>query len=176
MKNALGMIQVYTGDGKGKTTASLGLAMRACGHGLKVCMLQFMKDDPKYGEVQAAKYLPGFKLIPVGRNDFVNLADPAEIDIKLAQDGWELAKTVIQSGEYDIGILDEVNVAMACKLLNTQKVAAFLQEAKGKGTEIVLTGRYAPQAIIDMADLVTEMKEIRHPYMQGIEGREGIEY
>lgn len=176
MSNALGMIQVYTGDGKGKTTASLGLALRACGHGLKVCMIQFMKDNPKYGEVQAAHYLPSFKIIPVGRDEFVNLANPEEIDIKLARDGWKQAKAILQSGEYDLVILDELNVATACKLLDTQEVVDFLQEVRGRKTEIVLTGRYAPQAIMDIADLVTEMKEIRHPYAQGVESREGVEY
>jgi cob(I)alamin adenosyltransferase len=176
MRNTLGMIQVYTGDGKGKTTASLGLALRASGHGLKVCMIQFMKDNPKYGEVQAAHYLPNFKIIPVGRDEFVNLANPEEIDIKLARDGWELAKSILHSEEYDLVILDELNVATACKLLDTQEVIEFLQRVRGGKTEIILTGRYAPQAIIDMADLVTEMKEIRHPYAKGVECREGVEY
>lgn len=172
----LGMIQVYTGNGKGKTTASLGLALRATGHGLKVCMVQFMKDNTEYGEVRASEFLPGFKLVQVGRNDFVNLSDPEKIDMDLAQAGWLQAKNVIHSGEFNLVILDEINVAMACKLIDTDEVVSFLEQHRGKGIEIVLTGRYAPSAIMEMADLVTEMREVRHPFAKGIESREGIEF
>ena len=175
----LGLIQVYTGNGKGKTTASIGLAFRACGHGLKVCMIQFMKDNQQYGEFKASKYLPGFKIIQVGRNDFVNLESPEEIDINLAGEGWTLAKSIILSEEYDIVILDEINVAMACKLLNVNEVVSFLTEeckSLAKRPEIILTGRYAPPQIIEMAHLVTEMKEVRHNYTDGIEARQGIEF
>ncbi|SDF26065.1 cob(I)alamin adenosyltransferase [Sporolituus thermophilus DSM 23256] len=175
MKTSLGLIQVYTGNGKGKTTASLGLALRACGHGFKVCMFQFMKNNPDYGEMKAAHLLPGFKIIPVGRNEFVNLKNPESIDIQLARDGWELAKSVLRSREYNIVILDEINVAMACGLVDTREVVSFLQEIKGE-TEILLTGRYAPAEIIAIADLVTEMCEVRHPYSQGVEARQGIDY
>ena len=175
MKTSLGLIQVYTGNGKGKTTASLGLALRACGHGFKVCMIQFMKNNPDYGEMKAAHLLPGFKIIPVGRNEFVNLKNPESIDIQLARDGWELAKVVLRSREYNIVILDEINVAMACGLVDTREVVSFLQEIRGK-TEILLTGRYAPAEIIAIADLVTEMCEVRHPYSQGLESRQGIDY
>lgn len=174
----LGLIQVYTGNGKGKTTASMGLAFRACGHGFKVCMIQFMKDNPEYGEFKASHYLPGFKLIQVGRNDFVNLEHPEEIDITLAKQGWELSQNIIQSEEYDIVILDEINVAMACKLLDESMVAEFLTvdcKKLTKKPEIILTGRYAPAKIIEIADLVTEMQEIRHNYTMGIESRQGIE-
>jgi cob(I)alamin adenosyltransferase len=175
----LGLIQVYTGNGKGKTTASLGLAFRACGHGFKVCMIQFMKDNTDYGEVKVSKCLPDFKLIQVGRNDFVNLDNPEEIDKELATDGWSLAQSVILSREYDIVILDEINVAMACGLVNVNSVVSFLTEnckVLNKRPEIILTGRYAPAEIIDIADLVTEMKEVRHNYSQGIESRQGIEF
>lgn len=171
----LGLIQVYTGNGKGKTTASLGLAFRAVGHGLKVCMIQFMKECAEYGEYKAAKLLPGFEVIQVGRHDFVDLANPAEIDRKLAADGWQLAQKVIDSGEYDIVILDEINVATACGLINTAEVANFLTATK-RSAEIILTGRYAPDEIIAIAHLVTEMQEIKHPYQQGLEGRKGIDY
>lgn len=175
----LGLIQVYTGNGKGKTTASLGLAVRACGHGLRVCMIQFMKDDKQYGEVKASSCLPGFTLVQVGRNDFVNLENPEEIDVKLAINGWEFSKTTILSGEYDIIILDEINVAMACKLLDASAVAKFLTvdcENLQKRPEIILTGRYAPSQIIDIANLVTEMQEVRHNYAGGMESRLGIEF
>lgn len=175
----LGLIQVYTGNGKGKTTASLGLAFRACGHGLTVCMIQFMKDNKEYGEYKASLCLPGFKLMQVGRNDFVNLENPEEIDCKLAIQGWELSKDTILSGEYDIIILDEINVAMACKLLDASSVAKFLTidcEKLEKKPEIILTGRYAPPQIIEIAHLVTEMQEIRHNYTGGMESRLGIEF
>ena len=173
--NELGLIQVYTGDGKGKTTASLGLAFRACGHGFRVCMIQFMKGSDEYGEVKVAKLLPGFKLLQSGRNDFVDMANPDPVDRSLAEDGWRLAKAVIDSGEYDIVILDEINVALSCGLLDAVAVIDFLTAAKRK-VEIVLTGRYAPAAVLAAAHLVTEMCEIKHPYQQGIAARKGIDY
>ena len=175
----LGLIQVYTGNGKGKTTASLGLAFRACGHGFKVCMIQFMKDNIEYGEFKSSTNLPGFTLLQVGRNDFVNLEYPEEIDKKLAQDGWNIAKSVIASGNYDMVILDEINVAMACRLLDVNVVVNFLTKdctSLIKIPEIILTGRYAPPEIINIAHLVTEMQEIRHNYSEGIESRQGIEF
>jgi len=175
----LGLIQVYTGNGKGKTTASMGLAFRACGHGFKVCMIQFMKDNKEYGEFKASQNLPGFRIIQVGRNDFVNLENPEKIDINLAMQGWQLAKSIILSGDYDIVILDEINVAMACKLLDVNAVVEFLtrdcKTLKNK-PEIILTGRYAPPQIIEIAHLVTEMLEIRHNYAEGMESRQGIEF
>lgn len=171
----LGLIQVYTGNGKGKTTASLGLAFRACGHGFKTCMLQFMKECADYGEVKAARHLPGFTVIQVGRNDFVDLANPDPVDVKLARDGWEKAKEIIDSGRFDIVILDEINVAMACGLLAAAEVAAFLTAAR-RPVEIILTGRYAPPEIIAIAHLVTEMQEVKHPYQQGVAARQGIDY
>ena len=174
MKNP-GLLQVYTGDGKGKTTASLGLALRAVGHGMKVCMLQFMKDSDIYGEVRLAEKLPGLTILPVGRHEFVNLKDPEAVDIELARAGWEKAKAVIRSGKYNIVILDEINVALSCGLLPTPEVVGFLGEPH-EGTEIVATGRWAPQALLDAADLVTEMKNIRHPYSKGMESREGIDH
>lgn len=175
----LGLIQVYTGNGKGKTTASLGLAFRACGHGYKVCMIQFMKENDEYGEAKAAKLLSNFTVFQVGRNDFVNLSNPEPIDVKLAEDGWALAQKVILSEEYDIVILDEINVAMACKLLDVDKVTTFLtQELKKlkKKPELILTGRYAPKQVIEIADLVTEMQEVRHYYNNGTESRAGADF
>jgi len=173
--NDLGLLQVYTGDGKGKTTASLGLALRAIGHGLKVCMLQFMKNSDIYGEVRLAEKMPGLTIIPVGRHDFVNLKTPAEIDIRLAGAGWKQAMEIISSQKYDIVILDEINVALACGLLEEKPVVEFLATGRGT-TEVVTTGCWAPQALIDAADLVTEMKNIRHPYSKGIDSREGIDH
>ncbi len=169
-----GLIQVYTGNGKGKTTASLGLALRACGHGYKVGMIQFMKKDESYGEVQAAKFLPGFSLFQFGRNVFVK-RNPDKIDIELAKEGLMFAREVMQKKEYDILILDEINVALDYGLLDEGEVLEFLDE-KPSEVELILTGRYAKDSIIKRADLVTEMKEIKHPYEKGITAREGIEF
>ena len=171
----LGLLQVYTGDGKGKTTASLGLALRAIGHGMKVCMIQFMKNSDIYGEVRLAEKMPGLTIIPVGRHDFVNLKNPEPVDIELAGAGWDKAQEIIRSQQYDIVILDEINVALSCGLLEQTAVISFLSSGRG-ATEVVATGCWAPQALLDAADLVTEMKNIRHPYSKGVDSREGIDH
>lgn len=171
----LGLLQVYTGDGKGKTTASLGLALRAIGHGMKVCMIQFMKNSDIYGEVRLAERMPGLTIIPVGRHDFVNLKNPEPVDIELAGAGWDKAQEIIRSQQYDIVILDEINVALSCGLLEQAAVISFLSSGRG-ATEVVATGCWAPQALLDAADLVTEMKNIRHPYSKGVDSREGIDH
>ena len=171
----MGLLQVYTGDGKGKTTASLGLALRAIGHGMKVCMIQFMKNSDIYGEVRLAEKMPGLTIIPVGRHDFVNLKIPEASDIELAGAGWQKAKDIIGSQQYDIVILDEINVALSCGLLDQATVIPFLSSQKGT-VEVVATGCWAPQALMDVADLVTEMKNIRHPYSKGVDSREGIDH
>lgn len=172
----LGLVQVYTGSGKGKTTASLGLTLRAVGHGFRVCMIQFMKDNARYGESLAAQYLPGFRLIKAGRDAFVDIKNPDPVDSKLARQGWELAKSVITSREYEIVILDELNVLMAAKMVSVEEVVKFLQDNRNQGVEVVLTGRYAPEAILELADLVTEMQEIKHPFQEGIPSRQGVDY
>ena len=171
----LGLLQVYTGDGKGKTTASLGLALRAIGHGMKVCMIQFMKNSDIYGEVRLAEKMPGLTIIPVGRHDFVNLKKPESVDIELAGAGWDKAQEIIRSQQYDIVILDEINVALSCGLLEQAAVISFLSSGRG-ATEVVATGCWAPQDLLDAADLVTEMKNIRHPYSKGVDSREGIDH
>lgn len=172
----LGLIQVYTGNGKGKTTAGLGLAFRAIGHGFKVCIVQFMKETGDYGEVKAAYLLPGLTITQAGRKDFVDLTDPAQKDIRLAEDGWQIAREAISSGDYQIVIMDEINVAMGVGLLPVSQVVDFINMHRGHGVEMVLTGRYAPQEIMDTADLVTEMREVRHPFSQGVPSRQGIDY
>ncbi len=169
-----GLIQVYTGNGKGKTTASLGLALRACGHGYKVVMVQFMKKNETYGEVEASKFLPGFSLFQFGRNVFVK-RNPEKIDIELAKEGLSFAREIVRKGKCDILILDEINVALDYGLLEEEEVLSLLDE-KPPHMEIVLTGRYAKESIVKKADLVTEMKEIKHPYEKGIMAREGIEF
>ncbi|MDR2005927.1 MAG: cob(I)yrinic acid a,c-diamide adenosyltransferase [Acidaminococcales bacterium] len=171
-----GMIQVYTGDGKGKTTASLGLALRAVGHGFKVLMIQFLKGDPEYGEVKAAGFLPGLEIRQVGRDCFVNFAAPDPVDVKMAAEGWEMAKAAVLSRKYNMVILDEINIAMGTKLLPTAAVAGFLREISPPPAEIVLTGRMAPAEVIELADLVTEMKEVRHYFDKGVHSRNGIDH
>lgn len=171
-----GFIQVYTGDGKGKTTAALGLAFRAAGHGMKTIVIQFMKGSVFYGELESAKKMePYIKIVQVGREDFVRKGNPEDVDVKLARDGLELAKKVMKSGEYDIVVLDEINVAIDYGLVPLEDVLSVIR-SKPDDVELVLTGRYAPQEIIDVADLVTEMREIKHYYSdKGIDARDGIE-
>lgn len=175
MINQLGLIQVYTGDGKGKTTAALGLALRASGHGLKTLMLQFLKDDQQYGEFIAKGNIPNFVLEQVGRNDFVDFANPNIIDVDLAKAGFEKAKQAILSGEYDIVILDEFTLIMKYKLVDPDEVLSFLKSSRPQ-TEIIITGRYAPQELIQLADLVTEMKNEKHYFSQGVNTREGVDH
>ena len=124
------MLQVYTGTGKGKTTAALGVALRASGYGMKTLMLSFLKDDPEYGEARAAKNLPWFTLRQVGRDAFVNFRNPDPVDLKMCRDAWEEAKKAISSHAADIIILDELNIVLATQMLPTQEVVDFLREHK----------------------------------------------
>lgn len=170
-----GYIQVYTGDGKGKTTAALGLAMRAAGHGMKVEIFQFMKGNIEYGELESARILsPCLTIHQVGRETFVkrNSTDPE--DFRLARQGWEAAREVILGRKADIVILDEINCAMDFGLIPVAEVMEVLQE-KPHDMELILTGRNAPSEIVKAADLVTEMLQIKHYYFEGVGAREGIE-
>jgi cob(I)alamin adenosyltransferase len=169
------MIQLYTGDGKGKTTAALGQALRALGHGVKVFMIQFMKGRT-YGELVACeKYLPEFTIIMSGRDEFVTKGSPEEIDLRMAREGFELAKKVVEEGRNQMLILDEINVAIDYGLLPVEDVLEFLRSCPEE-MEIVCTGRYAPPELIELADLVSEVREIKHHYREGVEMRKGIEY
>ncbi len=171
-----GFIQCYTGDGKGKTTAALGLALRAAGHNKKIIVFQFMKGQINYGELESIKKLsPNVKIIQGGRKEFVSKENPEEIDIKLAKDCWDKAKEAIFSKNYDIVILDELNVALDFKLLPIDEIISTLKD-KPENVEIIITGRYAPKEIIEISDLVTEMKEVKHYYNKGIPEREGFEF
>lgn len=174
MKN-WGKLQVYTGTGKGKTTAALGVALRAAGVGSKTLVLGFLKGDPSYGEMRAFHYLPGLTIKQVGRNEFVNFKDPEPIDLELAADGWAQAKACLQQQTYDLLILDELNITLAHKLLPEAEVLEVLKNRRGK-TEVICTGRDAPQALIDLADLVTDMREVKHYYQQGLGIRDGIDH
>jgi cob(I)alamin adenosyltransferase len=170
-----GLVQVYTGDGKGKTTAAFGQALRAVGHGMRVCVIQFMKGR-KYGEFLAAeKHLPNLTVHLSGLDSFVMRENPAPLDIELAEQGLALARKAVASGEYDMVILDEINVAADFKLI---PVAAIVEIIKGKPArlDLVLTGRYAPPEIVALADTVSEIREVRHHYQAGVKERAGIEY
>lgn len=169
------MIQVYTGDGKGKTTAALGQAMRAMGHGMSVYMVQFMKGRT-YGELNLCREcLPEMVIQMSGRDDFVRKGDPEEVDLRMAREGWEKAREVISGGRFQMVILDEINIAIDYGLLPLQEVLDLLKEHSGD-TEIICTGRYAPPELMELADLVSEVREIKHPYQQGEPMRKGIEY
>lgn len=169
------LIQVYTGAGKGKTTASLGLALRACGHGWKVLMICFMKGDPDYGEAIISESIPNFTLIQSGLPTFVKKGHPSEEDLRLAQEGFQMAKDTINQRKYDLVILDEINVAVDYGLITLDSLMDLLDN-KPESVELVLTGRYAHPEIIKKADLVSEILDIKHPYQKGIGGRKGIEH
>lgn len=169
------MLQVYTGTGKGKTTAALGIALRGAGHGLKTLMLCFLKDDPEYGEARAAGFVPGFELRQVGRDAFVNFRNPAQIDLGLCRKGWEAAKEAIVNKQVDIVILDELNIVLATKMLPLDEVVEFLK-AHQHELEIITTGRGAPEELIKIADLVTDMSEVKHYFHKGVSSRKGIDH
>ncbi|TYP59944.1 cob(I)yrinic acid a,c-diamide adenosyltransferase [Thermosediminibacter litoriperuensis] len=175
MKPKKGLVLIYTGNGKGKTTAALGLALRAIGHGEKVYMIQFMKGSPDYGEVRAVSYLPNFHLVQKGRDCFVKKGDPHPEDLRFAGEGVELARQVIAGGEYDLVILDEINVAVDFGLVSEEDVLSLI-DLKPETTTLVLTGRYASEKLMEKADMVSEVREIKHHFHKGIGAQPGIEY
>lgn len=169
-----GYIQVYTGNGKGKTTAALGLALRASGAGKKVFFAQFVKGRP-YSEIKIINdCLSRITIRQYGLGCFI-VNDPSKRDIDAAVAGLMEIEKIIRSGEYDVVVLDEACIALYYNLFTVHSLISILA-AKPAETEIVITGRYAPKELIDIADLVTEMKEIKHYYGKGVEAREGIEY
>ncbi|MDI6739850.1 MAG: cob(I)yrinic acid a,c-diamide adenosyltransferase [Candidatus Edwardsbacteria bacterium] len=168
-------IQVYTGNGKGKTTAALGLALRAVGQGLRVCVVQFMKGKTNYGELRSAKKLHSFTIKQFGRPDFVDKNNPHPEDFRGAQQGLAYAHDIMRKGKCDILILDELNLAVFFDLVSLKQVMKLVEE-KPAGIELVITGRYAHKKLLAAADLVTEMKEIKHYYRHGVQARKGIEY
>lgn len=173
-----GCVHVYTGDGKGKTTAALGLALRSWGHGKKVCIIQFMKKNKNYGEYKASLKLgKNFVIRQFGRNIFIK-DKPTLEDKKLAKRGLNFAKRVILDNKYDLIILDEINCALHWGLLKDVDVKEILEIKPGlpRQVELVLTGRYAPRWLLRDVDLVTEMKERKHYFKKGIKARCGIEY
>ncbi|HJV64914.1 MAG TPA: cob(I)yrinic acid a,c-diamide adenosyltransferase [Geomonas sp.] len=175
MKLEQGLIQVYTGNGKGKTTASLGLALRAVGRELKVCMIQFMKGGGPYGEQMAAERLaPLLTIVQTGRRGWVNKDNPHQDDKKLAAEALELARQAVTGGLYDLVIMDEINGAVSMGLVPVEGVLELMRD-KPHNVELVLTGRNADQRVIEAADLVTEMREVKHYYKAGVPARVGIE-
>ena len=173
-----GYIQIYTGDGKGKTTASLGLALRALGHGWKVLIIQFTKGDSgtSYGEIaSSSKFLPNLDVVQFGMDRVVYSHNICMDDYKEAKKGWEYAKNAINSGEYQLIILDEINICVSLGMIKVSDVKDVLLK-KPENLEIVLTGRYAHPELQALAHLVTEMKPIKHYFDMGVMARQGIEY
>jgi len=173
-----GLIIVHTGPGKGKTTAALGTALRAVGQGLKVLMVQFIKGSWHYGELDAAKMLgeEHLKIMPMGRG-FVKVGaeKPDPEDVRLAEEAWKFASSEILSARYGMVILDEINYAISYKMLPPEPVVETLKH-KPEMVHVILTGRNAHPTLLEMADLVTEMREVKHPYQKGILAQKGIEY
>jgi cob(I)alamin adenosyltransferase len=175
--NGKSLVMVYTGNGKGKTTAALGLALRQIGWGRRVLFLQFMKGKGSvYGErIAAEKYLPLLEIEQWGREEFVDLSSPEPVDRELAQKALKKAAEALESGRYGLVVLDEICVAMACGLVSADQVKDLLSRVAG-GTDLALTGRYCPEDIMDLADMVSEVREVKHHYGKGIPAREGIEF
>ena len=173
-----GLIIVYTGKGKGKTTAALGIALRATGYGKKTCMIQFIKGSWHYGEMDSSKRLePEFEMITIGKG-FVGIIDDKsskEDHEKIAKEAIKISYEKMQSGKYDIVILDEINYAVNLGLISVEDVLNIIR-LKPQEMDLVLTGNYARDKVIEMADLVTEMKEIKHPFQQGVKAKKGIDF
>ncbi|MGD1995980.1 MAG: cob(I)yrinic acid a,c-diamide adenosyltransferase [Anaerolineae bacterium] len=168
-----GFVQLYTGDGKGKTTAALGLALRAAGHGMRTYIGQFMKGQP-YGELDALRDHPCIAIEQYGDVCCIRREEVTAEHVAQAHQGLEQARGAMLSGEYDIVVLDEVNVAIWFRLLAVEEVLELLDQ-KPERVEVVLTGRRAPQELIERADLVTQMREVKHYYQKGVAARKGIE-
>lgn len=173
-----GLTIVYTGKGKGKTTAALGIALRATGYKKKICMIQFIKGSWHYGEMESSKLLePEFEMVAIGKG-FVGIIDdksPKEDHQKVAKEAIKISNEKIQSGKYDIIILDEINYAVNLNLISLEDVLELIK-SKPENVDLVLTGNYAKEEVIEAADLVTEMREIKHPFQKGIKAKEGIDF
>lgn len=174
MKDLEGLVQVYTGQGKGKTTAALGLGMRAVGHGYKVYMIQFLKPTRRYGEHKTIKDIKNFEIKSYGIKKFATKKTEGKYR-KLSKKAFKHATKAIKSEKYDIVILDEITFAIINDYVKLEEVIQLIEQ-KPKSVELVLTGRDAQKEIIEKADLVTEMKAEKHYYQKGFKARKGIEY
>ncbi len=175
MERKTGFVHLYTGEGEGKTITAFGLALRALGHGHKVVVIQFLKGRKYIGEYKIKERLgPNYEIYQFGRPRFINLRAPDPVDIELAHKGLEFAREKLKE-KPNLLILDEINIACAFGLLKVEEVLRLLDEAT-PDTVVVLTGRRAPQELIDRADLVSEIILVKHPFQKGIPARAGIEY
>ncbi|MBN2205523.1 MAG: cob(I)yrinic acid a,c-diamide adenosyltransferase [Thermoleophilia bacterium] len=169
-----GFVQVYTGDGKGKTTAALGLVLRALGHGLRPVVVQFMKADPSWGEIVMLRRLD-VEVVQAGLDHWVRKGEATEDDLAAAAAGFARARELVMSGQYDVVVLDELVTALYFELVPLGDVLRLMRE-KPDEVELVITGRRAPDELVQAADLATEMKPLRHYFDAGVHAREGIEY
>jgi cob(I)alamin adenosyltransferase len=169
------MVEIFTGNGKGKTSAALGVALRALGHNLQVYLIYFMKGNYPYGEQKILAQLPNVTIAKFGQETFVDPANIKPEEKAQAKEALETARQAIGSGKYDLIILDEINVTVAWKLIEVDEVVELIQQLPEK-TELILTGRYAHPKLVSLADLVTEMVEVKHPYQKGVLSRKGFDY
>ncbi len=170
-----GLVEIYTGNGRGKTSAALGVAIRALGQGLRVHIIYFMKGDYPYGERNVLSHLPNVSFQSFGSEEFVDPENVKEEEREQARKALQSAQKAIASGNFDLVILDEVNIAASWKLVDIEEVIRLVKE-KPENMELILTGRHADERLIEIADLVTEMKEIKHPFRKGTKARKGFEY
>ena len=178
MPEEKGLLIVYTGPGKGKTTCALGTAFRAVGQELRVLMVQFIKGSWHYGELDAAKMLGDdkFEIRPMGRG-FVKIggAETDPEDVKMAYECWKAGRDAIYGGKYDLVVLDEINYVISYKMLDADEVVEALRN-RPERVHVICTGRNAHPKLTELADLVTEMREVKHPYTKGILAQRGIDY
>lgn len=174
-KSDRGLVQVFTGNGKGKTTAALGTILRAAGHGLRVFIVFFMKGDYTYGEFDTLRKLPNIEIRQSGLREFTDPLNIKPEEKEQAESALAAAREAIMSGTYDLVVLDEVNVAAEYKLVELDDVIDLVHR-KPENVELILTGRYADNRLIEIADLATEMVNVKHPFEKGISARKGIEY
>lgn len=170
-----GLVEIYTGNGKGKTSAAIGVALRAIGYNQRVHIIYFMKGNGLSGEQMAMARLPGITYSKFGQPEFVDPENITVADKEEAQKAFAAAEETILNGNYDLVILDEINIAVAWKLIGLEAVIDLIKR-KPEKLELILTGRYANTELIKLSDLVTEMLDIKHPYSEGILARQGIDY
>jgi cob(I)alamin adenosyltransferase len=174
-KKEKGLVQIFTGGGKGKTTAAMGTIVRAAGHGLKVCLVSFMKGDFAYGEYASLAKLPGVEIAQFGFRRLTDPNNPKPEEKEQAAAALAAARKAVTGGKFDLVVLDEINVAVGFELISVDDVIRLIED-KPPQVEMILTGRYADNRLLELADLVTEMVKVKHPYDKGIKARKGIEY